>query len=383
MGVFHNTGISISLLDTFPNGRGFLDDLTGKVSKWSHVSGAVGGYLTASASISGSHSYVEDWLERGLGRWVSVMSQSGVIIWRGFVDQISVSLGGLRIDRGLLTDIANRVHLVYTQIDTSTSPPTAGTKTITAVSNDTVSQALYGIWQKAYSLGEATLADAAQVQSLILQEKSSPETAKGISIGGSGDVSISLSLKGAWSWLGYIANFTTAGTINLSTRITDILGASPNAIISTNYSNIATNTWQVEGYSSDDRVAQKYLTDLLSPGDASLSRYTIGIYGNEEVYYQPIPTSMEYRYSTSDPSSQITTPGGTVVWPWEVLPARWLAITDLLVGRPVDADFRKDPRNMFIEQVNYTAPYNIQINGIKIGTLAQKVAQLGVGGASF
>jgi hypothetical protein len=98
------------------------------------------------------------------------------------------------------------------------------------------------------------------------------------------------------------------------------------------------------------------------------------------MYYSAVPTSLEYTYSLSDPAQEIAYLSGVTVRPWEVQPARWLQVSDLMVGRVPDGDMKDDPRNIFLEQIHYTAPYGITLNGAKVGTLAQVVARLGLSG---
>jgi hypothetical protein len=192
---------------------------------------------------------------------------------------------------------------------------------------------------------------------------------------------MTLQLKGAWDWLkAFVSNFATAGTLNLSTRLIALLALDPNTVFSTDISHIVANVYQVMGYENDDKVAQNYLKALLNPGDAAFSRYTFGYYGLEVPYYAAIPTALEYTYSLSDPAQEVQYLSGVTVRPWEVHPARWLQISDLMIGRVPDADLKDDPRNIFIESLTYTAPYGLTLNGAKVGTLSQKMAQQGLSG---
>lgn len=385
MGIFANTGVSISVQDTLRKGRGDLDPLTDAISGWSHTSAAIGGYLTATCGVNASENFIDEWLENGLGRWLTLYDEGGNIRWRGFVDQVNANIAGLQIQRGPLTGITNRAHMVYSAVDTSTLPPTMGVRATTAQTNDTASQALFGIWQKVLSCGGTTAADAAVLQRLYLLEHAQPETTKTLSLGG-GNLNMTLNLKGAWEWLkAYIANFPgVVDTVNLSARLIAILGLdiAINALFSTNTDHITTNLYQVKANSEDDKVAQKYILDLLTPGDGTAAgiRYTAGFYDNEVMYYAPVPSSLEYTFSLSNTAQEVTTLDGVTVRPWEVMPARWLQISDLMVGRVPDADLKDDPRNIFIESLSYQAPYGLTINGAKVGTLAQVLGSMGLSG---
>jgi len=232
MGIFSNIGVSIGVQDTLPKGRGDLGTLTDEIASWTHTSAAIGGYLTATATVTNTQNYIDEWLENGLGRWITLSDEAGVIRWRGFVDQINANIAGLQIQRGPMSGITNRVHMVYGTVDTSTTPPTVGIRATTTQTNDTASQALFGIWQKVLSTGGTTAADAAQLQALYLLEHARPETTKTLATGG-GNLSMTLQLRGAWDWAkAYISNFTAAGgTVNLSTRLIAALALSPNVVL--------------------------------------------------------------------------------------------------------------------------------------------------------
>jgi hypothetical protein len=51
-----------------------------------------------------------------------------------------------------------------------------------------------------------------------------------------------------------------------------------------------------------------------------------------------------------------------------------------MIGRVADTNIRQDPRNIFVESLAYTAPYGLILNGGKISTLSQRLAQKGLGG---
>lgn len=379
MGVFAGLGVSVGVQDTLPRNRGDLDSITDSITGWTHTSGAIGGYMSATCNLTGDLNYIDEWLEQGLGRWLTLYDEGGNIGWRGYVDQIDANIGALRITRGPLTQLANRTNNIYSTVDASTTPPTMGIRAVTPTLNDTASQAIYGIWRRTLSCGGATAADAVQMQTLYLREHNQPETTKTLTLGGGG-TSMTLQLKGAWNWLNYNANFTTAGTVNLSDRIIAILALDPNVLISTDTSHIAPNTYQVPGYYNEYQIASKYITSLLTFGDVAYSRYTFGFYGPEVPYYAAVPTALEYTYSLADTAQEVTSLSGVTIRPWEVQPARWLQVSDLMIGRVPDTDLKDDPRNIFIESLTYTAPYGLTLNGAKVGTLAQKLAQLGLGG---
>jgi len=137
--------ISIHVSQPLARGGNWLFDVTGIQSSYSHTIQAVGGYWQANFTINDNQDNIEDWLADGLGRHIEVFNESQEMIWEGFVDEVSANLGALTVSRGMLLDIANRVSVVYTTVDTSTDPPTTGDQSETSVENDTTSQTKYGI----------------------------------------------------------------------------------------------------------------------------------------------------------------------------------------------------------------------------------------------
>ncbi len=171
--------------------------------------------------------------------------------------------------------------------------------------------------------------------------------------------------------------------MNLSAKLTAVLAADPNGIISTNYFNIATNTYQVSQWEDEDRTAWSIIKSLLAYGDASDVRHTFGIYEDRTPYYTAMTDAIEYYQELSDPLYRVRTTSRSIVYPWDVRPARWLFYPDFLTGRPEPltlADRREDPRFEFIEAVQYTAPWGLSHNGTKQGTLKQVLAKYGITG---
>ena len=101
------------------------------------------GFDKASFTVRGNPEYLRAWFRAGLARDITITASDGRQAWQGFVNRMSLTIGASRRVRSL-GDLANRIYYVYTALDTSTTPPTAGAQT-TSTSNDTDSQAIYGI----------------------------------------------------------------------------------------------------------------------------------------------------------------------------------------------------------------------------------------------
>ena len=64
-----------------------------------------------------------------------------------------------------------------------------------------------------------------------------------------------------------------------------------------------------------------------------------------------------------------------------MLPGKWVLFTDFLIGRvPPMTDPRQDPRALFIEQVTFTAPWTLALQGGRADRTSQMLAQMGLGG---
>jgi len=359
----------------------FLETLTSQVDSWQHVISAWGGYDSATFTVKDRKERIESWLEEGLGRHVVCYSPALSVVWEGFVNKVSVNLGRLSATRGPLLDCANRVAVVYSTIDTSTSPPTVGVRVKTSSSNHTDSQARYGIIEKVLSAGGATATNAEQIRDTYLAENAWPMTSSVLGQSES-EPSVSVECLGYVHWFkAYVYNDTSAsGTQNLSAKIQAILNAQLNTII-LGY-DITENTLAVDRYENDDRTAWDLLRSLTAMGDADDNRYLFGVYAGRRARYEQASFDVAYRMRLSEPEQRVETLTGATVKPWDVLPGRWLFLSDLLVGRTTPVSLRTDPRYLFIESMTFTAPFQLSIGGGKVETLSQKLARMGLAGVS-
>lgn len=374
----YKPGIDTSVPSYVPRGT-LIGKFSREVERYQHTIAALGGYESASFTINDRLDRLEDWLDR-IGYHVEVYNPDLVLIWAGFINSIDLQIGPLAVTRGKLTEIGNRVSCVYSTVDTSTTPPTMGIRSRTAVVDSPDSQARYGIIQKTLSVGGTTQATAEQIRDTWIAENREPETSQSFSSGG-GQTSVSVECAGYYRWLDlYTYNSTGTGTINVSTAIQNVLAADPNALFSTDYSRITANTLQTQAQVNEDDTAWGYIKYLVSQGDASDNRYLFGIYAGQRAVYEVQPTDTAYLQRITDNRQDIETPTGQVVKPWDVLPGRWLLYPDFLVGRLAPANKRDDPRYEFIERVTFNAPWSLSHTGSKTSTLAQKLAKLGLGG---
>jgi len=103
------------------------------------------------------------------------------------------------------------------------------------------------------------------------------------------------------------------------------------------------------------------------------------VYADRQVKFEEIPDDFEYMMSALDVGSGYRTMEGGAVKEYNVLPGKWLLITDILTGITTDS-LKRNPKAMFIEEVRYSAEQGLTINPGKFGTLKQQMAKLGLVG---
>ena len=387
-------GLSISLFKPtvhiptpsyIPAGTMIDDSLASKITGYRHTIDAFGGYTSASLNINYNLVHAEDWIDR-LGYHVEVSSPSLVKIWEGFINKVVINVGALSVTRGPLMDIGNRVRVVYSTVDATISPPVVGGRARTADAEDSASQDRYGVIQKAVSVGGVAVANASILRDGWIGENSLPETGQTFNSSSQATPSVTVELLGYFSFLKqFLYNDTTFGNREISLILKDIFAeeaTNVNALFG-DVRNIVTPAAPVSinRYKNKDLTAIDRIKTCVSHGDANFTRYLFGIYNDREPFYDAIPSEIEYFQAITDSKQRVTSVGGAEVKPWEVLPGKWLEYTDFLVGATTPSDFRNDPRIQFVESVTYTAPWGLSHSGIKISTMRQRLARMGLAGA--
>jgi len=378
---FRSTGLTVFAAPNIFSGIGATDDITDPLLSWSHNLAAMGGYKSASLSLAVTAGELDDWLDNGLGKDITMYSASGQMRFNGFVNNITATIGGLNITIGPLMQVANRVYCVFSTVDTSISPPAVGVRANTATYSDTQSQAVYGLQEKVLSIGGATAANAAQIAQTYLNEYSIPQSSQSLTLGGGNAISLKLDLLGYVELLkSYPYTNAATGMTTISTRLPLVLAAHSSSIYSTDYAGIATNTTDVPSYENNSRSAWTIIVSLVEKGDSSFNRYLFGIYANRRAFYSAAPSAIEYYHQISSEYPEVVDIAQSRVDPWDVLPGKWLQVNDILVGRVNPSSLSADPRNIFIESLTYTAPYGLSINGGKASKLPQLLGRLGLSG---
>lgn len=341
--------------------------------------------------VVGNLSQVEDWLINGLGRHIVVYDDALKICWEGFVNQVDGSVGGLSETHGPLIDVGNKICIVYSPLFPDIAQgvdwtPIAGIRSYTSWASDTASQAKWGIQYKVISGGSVTELEAEYIRATWLADNAEPRTSQ--QYGGGNELGVTIQCLGYW----HLANWPylqilVPGRIDTSNpagtgKMQLILASSPNAIFSTDYTNMVANTMLVEAWESNDNLANSLLKSLTAAGNMTADAYTCGIYADRKCHYAMVPTDTTYHQYLSDPAGKITTPLGVEVKPWNVSPGKWLFYPDHYVGRTIPSNRRLDARFEFIESVTYNSESTpaVSHSGGKIEKLPQILARWGLQG---
>ena len=373
-----------------PDGKAVIEQLP-LVADFSFTIVADGGYEDANISFAENQVDIESWIEYGLGRHIQIHDDDLVLIWEGFVNQVSVSLGPLSISRGPLNAIANRVTAKYAMSEIVGNEIVATADLSTTTTDDEYSKLKYGIFEKIIDVGSVWDAtEAAKYMNMHIAAYSLPETAKQFSNQGQG-LGLSIQCLGYYHFFkNYIYDEIAVGVDNISVEITNAtdngkmqlaIAADPNGLFTVANSDLYTNGITVPQWDDQDSDAWTVIQTLVIAGDdtADYGRTIFGVYAGRKIIYAQVPTEFEYRQALSDPGQKVTTMEGGEVKPWNVLPGKWLLFTDFLTDKITPSNLRKDQRAMFIERVVYSSPYGLQLDGGKMYSVKQALAAKGLG----
>jgi len=365
---------------------GFIQTLTDRITTYKHTLRAVGGFYSAKLTFDMPLTELEYWWDNALGGHLVITDGANDCIWEGFVDKFTFQMGPYVISRGPLTKMSNRVKVLYSIVDHSTTPPTVGVRTVTdsAFHNDSITR--YGIFYRVYSIGGASDALADRYRDTVVNDNGMPLVTKKIDVSSNVRTpKMTFDCTGYWAFLNYPYNSDTTGEIDVSDKLLDVFDVEPNNLFYHSailwYRDIETNGLQVAAFDNDYRSGWTVVKELLSLGDASYNRYILQIGPNRHITYRAAPTDPEYRMALFDPSQRVTTWDGNTVLPWNVQPGKWILFTDFLIGHEfnVGGNLRDDPRAEFIEQVDFTAPSRLSLKGGTVNNMDQAFAQIGLG----
>lgn len=360
--------------------RGYITTLYREISGDSFTVTDGIGYDRATLPLKLNRSEADDWLLDGLGRHIVRKNESGVVIWEGFVNLIRYRYGGSSRTIGPLIEMANVVDGVYSPQDTTTTPPASGERTSTGYVSDADSAERFGEIRQILSLGSTTNSLADRAVAKFLSEKRFPPRTTGESFPGGSDIELTLECLGyghLFSTYEY-NNLTGEGEDDLSVLLTSIINAYPlfSSIFSQDLSRISENTLPVPVFVDASPRARALIDELVSYGDTDDNRYIFGVFAGRQIVYEAAPTGIEYIRRVSDRKQEVEDRAGGRVWPWNVLPGKWLRTPDLLPGRSQPANLREDIRNTYIVSISFSSPDRLEVSGDAMEELPQMLAKI-------
>jgi hypothetical protein len=354
-------------------------------SEYQHSIDALGGFKDCSFSFATDTDGLNRWYDDALGAHVVVKDEGGVAVWEGRVNRVTMTYGALSVTRGPLQDVANRVSVIYQLLDTDSKPPEGQERKRTLVVNNTTSQDRFGICEQVLSAGTTTLVLANQVRDMHLQTYAWPQVPKQLSLGGGGSPTVRMECLGYASWMNYTyRQVATSSTTGLSTKLGLVLAADPNGFVAATNAQIAVNALAVPAFEDKDRSAWDIIAEMTGYGDAAHNRYLFGVYADREARYEIAPSEAVYQQRPDAPTQVVETITGETLQPWYILPGKWLTFTNLLPGDLASGPYNyagvlDSARMMFIERVTYSAPYGLQLDSGSVYSVAQAMAQWGIG----
>lgn len=380
--IYENTGISVKL------GRRDGDwaiTLKDAVETYRHEISSEHGFDRADISFAVNRNDVSSWIDRGLGMDIDVRDRAGTQIWNGFADNVDVNEGARKTSVGRLTDIANRVIVIYAIVIEDGDEPIVGEQTVTEYANNTASQDDYGVWTRVITGGTRTVAEANQIRDVVLDKFSYPVTSYNITA--AGETTISLKCSGYYKYLdAFLYNSDDNDEVLTSEKIKRVLAveAATNGMLSTDYAMIEDPSVYVTGYEDQNRTGLTVVKECVAFGDGSNNTWTFGVYEDKRVMFNVIPTTIDYVHRRGLGPTIERLSGGNID-PWKVRPGKWLFMPDMILGGaelPIPdtrEQLYRDRRVGFVERVNYTAPYGVSMSGATVSRSSQQLARWGLG----
>lgn len=353
---------------------------------YNDVVSALGGFWSATFSIMANDLVMEKWLHQGLMRNVQVYDYAQDQVWEGFVNRVSVEVGGVSLESGPFTNVANDVRVVYSTIfvDPSTNDQVLGTRITTSAAINDQSQDKWGVMSRVLSIAGAQEDAAEQIRDSFIAAHAWPGIAVPKRVSGRGTTRglVRIECLGYWHLFNYPYYSTTTGTQTYTDKILDIIAYNPNTWIGFNTYAVETNTLTVPAYEQDDKISGSLLKDIACRGGSANERWTMGVYKNRKVVYAQAPTDVDYLFRVGDVKMRVLSAiGEAELRPSSMMPGRWVMFPDILAGYTPDPDPYRSMASMFIEERRYGGtPDSLQLDGTDTDTLKQLLAQLGLAG---
>jgi len=356
------------------------------------ISEADGGFSLATVPLSMPAVDAAEALTSWVGHRIAFLSPlqpnptAQMVIWEGLISEVRIEDGGQTVSRSLAST-HNRVEVIYSTIDTSTTPPTLGASAKTAAADNASSQALYGIRHLVYGIGGATPTTAAQLRDVLLAQYGTPmATMGGVAVGGAvvGEPACRVTL----SCTGFIETLDKRIYSQTGTTATATLDAILKAIltgvgqfVSADQSGIAANTATRSQYIDGDLTARQVIGALCALGDGTTGRRNyFGIYEQRRAEYVPEPTTVSYLVRKRDTSMVVMDAAtGAEVPGYLVRPGRVVRMPDLLPDAlSWGSGPNADPRQFVIGSAVYTSGGGLTLTPVVDDPSQTSLARMGL-----
>ena len=122
MSVWGQDSLSVNIGTPVVLGGSAITSYVEAVSGYTHTTSTEHGFDSAQIDLSLGDEEIADWLEHGLGRDVSTFNAAGTEVWNGIVDTVSIRHGVRSIVIGPVSEIANRIAVLFSDCLLYTSP---------------------------------------------------------------------------------------------------------------------------------------------------------------------------------------------------------------------------------------------------------------------
>lgn len=335
MSVLGNIGIHIPIYERGTKGSPttmFLTDLADRVDALEMSIADEIGFEGMRLSFVCTPEEALEWLVNGLMRSTVATGPDAEIIWEGYINEITATLGQERRSISL-DDMANRLTVRYTTV--------LGTPGTTGALSDAASQALYGVKDAVLSIDVSDAAEAGYYRSTELARSKNPPMSPttDIATGDLGGVQVELNLVGWGTTLDWLLTSNTSTTKTQTTaQLISLLTifVATNAFLSTSAANITASGINVSEYIAPDTSYRAKFDDLLKRGNGT-TPYTWGVYENRMLTAKPwagaSPTTVGYQRFLGG-AALYDGNGGEVSF-WDARPNAMYQVVDLLDPGPV------------------------------------------------
>lgn len=296
--------------------------LSGNLTGYSHQIDIIGGFDTANIAFVSNPVEMEEWIERGVGRHISVSSEFGNIVWEGLVNSVRCVIGSRTITVGNFMDIVNRVKVAYTLRNPPAGTPDADRYLETDWASDGESVRKYGVLEELITGGSGYSQEMEALRDQVLKDNLEPLISESIPSGNNegGTVSIAIECVGYYRLLEkqtYVYGSSTEYA-ELAVKVKNILENNSNNIHFIFRKDIQSVGYQALLHETQRRTAWGIIKDDISKTPLGDRNIICGMFADNTFLFGPAPNYVTYRRDGG--SSIIKDTTNIVVPPSEVIP---------------------------------------------------------------